>query len=267
MDKIWLWHKNNILAKMKDSPGNPYREYVEDFRFLLGNQYSQFHDRQVEIGGTSRQDIIDKVQSLEEYYGEVDGFIKNRIRPDKQSNLRSQAKLRPTILEEFCCYLFKDLPEIRDLGLDFYNKGIFAGLGVNEKGTAMVKKKDVDFCIGKEINARLGNIQEKFIIPIVAVECKTYTDKTMFSEAQFTAQSLKNGNPDVRAYVVSESNQIGLDQIPSQTPLDQYYVLREQKDKPIDADIVYDFFCEVRKVVESTNSARAKQTYGKMIIR
>lgn len=266
MDSDWLWHRHNIEAKMRESRGSSYYEHREKFKDLLNNQYAKFHKEQMSITGTEQKDIEKKVELLDKYYGEIDRFIREYPGANK-SSLRGQAKLRPTILEEFCGYLFKDLPEIKRHGLSFYNKRIFAGLGINEKGETRTKTKDVDFCIGKEIEADFGQSKRNFIIPIVAVECKTYTDKTMFSEAQFTAQSLKNGTPDVRVYVISETNQIATDEIPSQTPMDQYYVLKAKESDPIAPSVMVEFFNEVRQIVKNIMQLNLKSPPGKMITR
>jgi hypothetical protein len=104
------------------------------------------------------------------------------------------------------------------------------------------------------------------LLETIAVECKTYTDKTMFSEAQFTAQTIKKGSPNVRVYILSERNEIALDEIPSQTPLDQYYVLREDWESRIDLDTLYDFFIEIRNAIRMTSEKVERKGWGKMII-
>ena len=117
------------------------------------------------------------------------------------NRIASQSKFRPTILEEFCGFIFKDLPKVKELGLGFYNKKIFAGMGINSAGRPVIKTKDIDFCIGKHFIINFGEFSEDIIIPIVAIECKTYTDKTMLNEAQFATQKLKQGSPNTKVYM------------------------------------------------------------------
>lgn len=265
MENTWFWHEKNLRAKITSEVYSKYKELFEKF---IEEVYEPFKKEQLSIEGYQQTDIKKKLKILEEYYKEVDKFIE-KFPKDKRSSLKSQAKLRPTILEEFCCYLFKDLPEIEKLGLGFFNKGVFAGLGIKEDGKTKAKTKDVDCCIGKELTVDFGGNKQTFIIPIIAIECKTYVDKTMFSEAQFTAQSLKKGAPNVRVYIISERNEVKLDEIPSQTPIDQYFVLRGKKgeqDKPIHFETLWDFFQEVRNMIKSTTEITERKIPGKLII-
>ena len=140
---------------------------------------------------------------------------------------------------------------------------------MNENGKTYVKTKDVDCCIGKELKVDFGGHKQTFIMPIVAIECKTYTDKTMFSEAQFTAQTLKKGSPNVRVFILSETNQVALSEIPSQTPIDQFFALRGGKGdekKPIDLNVLWDFFEEIRRAIRRTTEITERKLPGKLII-
>ncbi len=262
MEKEWFWHSQNISAKLNSQQ---YIKYNNLFKEFLNKKYNPFKNKQLSIKGISKDDIANKLKELEKYYKEIDIFI-NKFPEAQRSNLSSRAKLRPTVLEEFCGYLFKDLPEIKKLQLNFYNKGIFAGLGIDENSKTYVKTKDVDFCVGKKLTVDFDGNKQTFIIPIVAIECKTYADKTMFSEAQFTAQTIKRGSPNVRVYVLSERNEIALDEIPAQTPIDQYFVLRKDWESPIDFDVLFDFFIEIRNALKKTSKKLENKGWGRMII-
>jgi len=100
----------------------------------------------------------------------------------------------------------------------------------------------------------------------VAVECKTYLDKTMFSGAQFTAQKLKGGAPRVKYLIMTERNEVKLSEIPSGTPVDQIYVLRDGTGDPIDRDTIWDFFCEVKATVERATSDQVIKLPEKLLI-
>jgi len=265
METNWFWHGNNLNGKITSSTYGKFKELFEDF---IENEYNPFKEKMLSINGNDKEHIKNKLIEVEKYYKKVDNFIK-KFPLNKQSNLRSQAKLRPTILEEFCCYLFKDLLEMETLGLGFFNKKIFAGLGVDENGKVYPKTKDVDCCIGKKLTADFGGNKHTFIIPIIAIECKTYVDKTMFSEAQFTAQTLKRGAPNVRVYILAERNEVSLNEIPSQTPIDQYFVLRGGKsgeNKPISLDVLWDFFQEIKETIRKTTDITERKSIGRLII-
>ena len=253
----WLPHQSNITAKLT-SPS--YKGSADKFMRFLGEVYGPYKEAQLEISGVAKDHVRRRVDILEKYYEKVDELV------DKLK-IKSQSKFRPTVFEEFCGFLFKDVPEISALGLSFYGKKIFAGIGLSEDGTTRVKTKDVDFCIGKEVQAEFNGNESSFIIPVVAVECKTYTDKTMLSEAQFTALTLKNGAPNVKVYILSETNRVALTEIPNQTPIDQYFVLRADEDDPIDADVLWDFFSEVREALKRTRVVDGIKIPGRLILR
>jgi hypothetical protein len=158
----------------------------------------------------------------------------------------------------------KDIPEIERLNLDFFNKGVFAGIVLDRNGNAKIKTKDIDFCIGKEFTVDIGEDQYTIIIPIIAIECKTYIDKTMFSESQFTAQKMKQGSPNVRVYCISERNEIDKNEIPTkgQTPLDQIFIIRGKTTNPINSDAVYSFFNEVKIVLEKLSHDAIRNELG-----
>lgn len=181
--------------------------------------------------------------------------------------IKSQSKFRPTVLEEFCGFLFKDLPEITVLGLGFFNKKVYAGITIDSEGKPIIKTKDIDFCVGKSIIADFSGQKTTIILPLIAIECKTYLDKTMFSEAQFTAQKLKQGSPNVKVYVVSEKNRVDKGEIPfkGQTPVDQIYIIRNEGSGKIDDDAVYNFFSEIKSALNKMTKKNIIQSTGKLL--
>lgn len=194
----------------------------------------------------------------------LNDYLKEANKLLEKYPITPQSKFRPTILEEFPGYLFKDLQAMEDLELDIFNKNIFAGLKIKSDGHVKIQTKDVDFCIGKKYKIKLNNQTETLIIPLVSIECKTYLDKTMFSEAQFTAQKLKNGTPSVKVYIFTEKNQVGLDKLPSQSPIDEIFVIRQDKNK-IQSDVIYDFFLEVSNVLKIASSKEEIELPGRLL--
>ena len=248
----FFYHESNIDGKCRDIAGNRYRHIFRQCIQYKNEKYTPYKEEQLRITGISRGDIEQKVTLLKQYYASVNAFL-------AEHRITSQSKFRPSILEEFCGFLFKDIPKVSSLNLGFFNKGVFAGLGINNQGRAVIRTKDIDFCIGKHFRVTFENQVEELIIPIVAIECKTYTDKTMLNEAQFTAQKLKQGSPGTRVYILSEGNQVADDEIPlkGQTPLDQIFILRkllppEQRQirnkkeySEIDSGVVHQFFNQI----------------------
>ena len=117
---------------------------------------------------------------------------------------------------------------------------------------AKIKTKDIDFCIGKKFDVNIGEDHHPIIIPVIAIECKTYIDKTMLSEAQFTAQKMKQGSPNVKVYCVSERNEIDVDEVPTKgrTPLDQIFIIRGKTTNLVSNDAVFEFFNEIKIALE-----------------
>ena len=106
----------------------------------------------------------------------------------------------------------------------------------------------------------------EFQLPAVAIECKTYLDKTMLEGAAVAADELKRINPSARSIIVSEWLKLTESVNLRKTRIDQIYVLRRQKNtdrefrfdegyvkNPIYPDLVWDLF---RDVVEYLSAAR-----------
>ncbi len=234
----WFYHGSNIETKI----GNDYHNKGEEIRRFRELHYDTFREEMLGIHGIDNESCNRKVKLLNQYYLEVDRCVED-------CGITHQSKFRPTVLEEFCGYLFHRLPEVNELGLGFFHKNIFAGIKIDATGRMQIDTKDVDFCIGKGYEILVEENERRLIVPVVAIECKTYIDNTMFSEAQFTAQKLKNGTPDVRVFVLTEKNEVALDKLPSQTPVDEIFVIRRPKPH-IDESVVWDFFQEVSRTIK-----------------
>jgi len=251
----WLVHQHNLETKITTD----YKKRGQDFAEFKTNVYLPYQEKQLRITEITRQAIFDKVQLLEEYYWDIDEFNSDRW-------ITPQSKFRPTVLEEFCGYLFKDLPRVQSLGLGFLKRGIYAGMRIAQAGNAQLETRDIDFCIGKVIKATFADKPCDIRIPVVAIECKTYLDKTMLSGAQFTAQKIKGGTPRVAFFVIAERNEGNLDEIPSETSIDQICIMRDGENDPIDLQTVWDFFCEVKGVLERTSKAKIVSLPGKLLV-
>lgn len=127
---------------------------------------------------------------------------------------------------------------------------------------ARIEKKDHDFVIGATIQASLeaampperdekpgemitllkeepetysevtvaGNTETHiFDIPVIAIECKTYLDKTMLEGSSRAAEELKAKNPNGLYLVVMERIKLSADVNLRKYKVDQIYVLCQQK--------------------------------------
>ena len=185
----------------------------------------------------------------------------------------SRSNLHSTALEEFMYFLFKDL------AADFSENALIGKsrafkdlsfksdsyLGMLSEPGALLEVKDYDFVIGATINAVFkckGNDrgdEESFDMPAVAIECKTYLDKTMLESCSTTGEQLKKNNPNALYFVVAERLKLSEAVNLKNCKIDQIYILRKQKNtdredrylpgyvaNPIYTDVVLHLFNSVR---------------------
>ena len=185
----------------------------------------------------------------------------------------SRSNLHSTVLEEFIFFLFRDLVKSFAgdalIGKAHTFKDIFF-LPPNYDSMilhphARIEKKDHDFAIGVSITAKLkcggqeNEEEHQFQIPAVAIECKTYLDKTMLEGSSTAAEQLKTRNPNAIYLVVSEWLKLTENVNLRKFKADQIYVLRKQKNtdrefrylpgyqpNPIHEDVVAHLFNTVR---------------------
>ena len=237
--KYLIWKRKNLkLLGPYSSMDDSTSERIIKRRVALYNSYKDFIDQQ--------------------QYAEL--F-------DSRSNLHS------SVLEEFMFYLFKDIArEGNNAALvgkahafkDFFFNPLNYSDMLN-KPNIKVEKKDHDFIIGSQIRAVLSvegsEEKEKEIwnIPAVAIECKTYIDKTMLEASSTAAEQLKVKNPDALYLIVSEKVKL-TDKINfKKYKVDQIFILRKEKNidrentfnghyirKPVYPDVVYKLFLEVK---------------------
>lgn len=161
-----------------------------------------------------------------------------------------------------------------------------------ERPYASIEKKDHDFVIGVSVDARLcvsddtapgepGNDEprgvaeraadpydatvegatevHRFDLPALAIECKTYLDKTMLEGSSRAADELKARVPNALYIVVMEWLKLTEAVNLKKYKVDQIYVFRRQKNtdrefryaegyqkNPIDPDVVWHLFENVR---------------------
>ena len=186
----------------------------------------------------------------------------------------SRSNLHSSVLEEFMFYLFRDLVHgisssaligkshsFKDM---FFRPSSYAEM--LKKPNTLIEIKDHDFAIGASVNALLkcsgSETEEKhqWDIPAVAVECKTYLDKTMLQDVSTAADQLKQKNPNAMYIVVAEWLKLTDSVNLKKYKVDQIYILRKQKNtdrefrysaayqkNPIYSDVVEHLFNTVRE--------------------
>lgn len=267
-----LVHGDNLIQKE-----NHKEKYTdsESKRFLIEirTEYQKWKDENEMLKGPfselndSDVNLIYKRVELFTSYKEFIDQQKYAEKFDSRSNLHS------SVLEEFIYYLFRDLvyefSHSAVLGKAHTFKDIFFNSTSYKemitKPNAKIEKKDHDFIIGVNINTRMNcEDSEEFEvhnwqIPAVAIECKTYLDKTMLEGSSTAAEQLKHRNPNAIYIVVAEwlklTEQVNLKKF----KVDQIYILRKQKNtdreyryadtykkNPIFDDVVLHLFNTVR---------------------
>ena len=270
-------HGDNL--KQKESHKEKYidqeaKTYLAEIRI----EYDKWNKANEELKGPFAVidegdfEIINKRVQLFSEYKEFIDQQKYAEKFDSRSNLHS------SVLEEFIFFIFRDLvyefSTSAILGKAHTFKDIFFNSTSYKemvtKPNAKIEKKDHDFIIGVNIQATLNcdgstdTESHNWQIPAVAIECKTYLDKTMLEGSSTAAEQLKHRNPNAIYIVVAEwlklTEQVNLKKF----KVDQIYVLRKQKNtdreyryadtykkNPIYKDVVQHLFDTVRNHLTS----------------
>ena len=232
-------HENNLKNKIAinyNGKGEKIRQFYEDVYLNTKMELLNF-----DFSNSDENVFKEATELINNYYKKLDSFI-------KKNNITFQSKFRSSFLEELSTYLFQDNEYIKSGKLGIYNKGIFAGIKIGNDLKVNIIKKDVDFCIGKKVVIKIENTKFEIILPIVAVEVKTYLDATMFGEVQFSSKLLKSATPNVKTYVLMETNQVGNDKIISaryDKNLDEMFVLRFNNQSLIEFLVLKDYYDQI----------------------
>lgn len=271
-------HGNNL--EQKENHQTKYRD-EEARRYLaeIRAKYDAWRAANLALAGPSKDiapgdaDILSQRVAL---FNEYKNFIDQQHYAEK---FDSRSNLHSSVLEEFMFYLFKDLVAsisksaligkshtFKDL---FFTADSFADM-LNTP-TVLVERKDHDFAIGVHVEATFrasGQPQREWNtwdLPAVAIECKTYLDKTMLQDASTAAEIIKHRNPNALYIVVAEWLKLTESVNLRKFKIDQIYVLRKQKNtdrefrylegyqkNPIYSDVVVHLFNEVRAFLTSS---------------
>ncbi len=258
-DYMLLIHESNFKNKI-NSNYKGLGEVIEDF---YQNEYLKTKMELLDIDfSKADEDNFKKATNIiNAYYKKLDKFT-------SENNITSQSKFRSTFLEELSSYLFEDNEYIKNGILGIYNKGIYAGMKIGNDLKINIMKKDVDFCIGKKVKMKIENQEFEIILPIVAVEVKTYLDATMFGEVQYSSKLIKNATPNAKTYVLMETNQVGSDKIISaryDNVLNEMFVLRRNEQSLIEYSVLQDYYNEIISDIADIAVERDVITPGRLI--
>lgn len=266
-------HGNNLEQKEKHQ--TKYRD-ADSRRYLveIRERYNQWKSANEELvgptadaGANDSEIITERVRLLNDYKE----FLDQQHYAEK---FDSRSNLHSSVLEEFMYYLFRDI--VRGIsttaliGKSHSFKDVFFRAPSYKEMVktphALVEIKDHDFAIGASVKATMkceGSVtaeEHNWDIPAVAIECKTYLDKTMLQDVSTAAEQLKQKNPNAMYIVVAEWLKLTESVNLKKYKIDQIYVLRKQKNtdrefrydagyqkNPIYADVVEHCFNSVRE--------------------
>lgn len=252
-------HENNFKNKINQN----YKGIGDKIETFYMEVYMKTKMELLDIDFSKDDDETFKhaTKIINEYYKKLDEFT-------TKNGITSQSKFRSTFLEELSAYLFADNEFIKNGTLGIYNKGIYAGMKIGNDLKINIMKKDVDFCIGKKVKIIIEGTEFEIILPIVAVEVKTYLDATMFGEVQYSSKLIKNATPNARTYVLMETNQVGNDKIISaryDNVLNEMFVLRFDEESLIEYSVLKDYYDQIVSDILDTAIERDVVTPGRLI--
>ena len=232
--------------KVRTAAANP--KASDDDRKLLTEIEDRYRgwlaalDKVVE-GEDPRERVVRQTKLFNEYKFFVEVECVARRGSPWLKRQKGQLKLDSSIIEEFLIHLvhpatltgFDRLGELTVgpnqafMSLSFRPTSLEALL---DRPDVVVKTKDQDFTLGAEVHYAVGTDaaltnpeRGKFVLAVLAAECKVNLDKTMFQEAAGTATRLKQGCPIAKYFMVAEF----LDMTPEDvrlTDIDNVFLLR-----------------------------------------
>lgn len=252
-------HGTNIETKIN----NNYNGREKELRKFKQQFYEPMRSRVETFDLTTGRHIFVILSDiLNDYREKLHSFA-------KRYNIKSQSKFESSFLEEISYYLFHRLDVIQSQKLSIFNKGIYAGLKINEDLSIDVIKKDVDFCIGKKVVITIEQQSPiTLIIPAVSVEVKTYLDATMFGEIKSSSKTLKSATPNSKAYVLLGYKCIADEHILAarqDATLDEIFVLQNHEGDKIDADTLYDYYKEIENTLSSITNPPTITVPGRLL--
>ena len=273
-----LIHASNILKKAEDCVNdNASSSKVAKLNLLIP-KYLQYIEEQMSIKLESveyvrddttgnypdvvNESIAKRVALLNDYYC---FFEENKI--EGKSGFDSRSKIRSTVLEEFMYFIFKDYVNqlLRDCNVESsvlqngsikaYSNLYFTAPNIKDfvnSPTIELNTKDQDYAIYRAVDISIKNDSastKTANIPILAIENKTFLDKTMLEGAIATAEKIKMGAPYAVYVVATETYAVKYEVDPVYSRIDQIFVLRKCKHdknnrlpKPIDVEVVKSMF-------------------------
>jgi len=220
-------HASNIAAKLR-------RRNNIDFLFDCAEEYKKYHDN---------FDVSNVEQSVHAW-NEYLQFVRTHNTKNGKPIFSAQSKFEPTILEESIYRLFTPLavPPIQVGSANAYSNLYFTANSFNDfknHSTVKVNTKNQDFAIYKKVTVQVDTNPEsvELYVPVIAIECKTYLDKTMLDGIIAAAEKIKSGNPYCKYFIVTERYDVNRNVEIKNSNINQIFVLNKNTGR-ICSDVV-----------------------------
>lgn len=254
-------HSDNICTKIAQN----YKNKATVLQSFYDNKYLPVRARLSALDYQSGRDSVfeEAARLITAYYADIEDF--SRI-----NDITSQSKFASTFLEEISSYLFSRVPEIENGTYGTYNKKVFAGLKLGANGSLSAITKDVDFCIGREFNidVRENGSHLKLIMPIVAVEVKTYLDATMFGEIKSSSKTIRSASPYSSAYVLIGYTDLADEHIVAarqDSTLTEMFALRRNSNSPFEASALKAYWEEITTALVTNTTGGVVPEVGRLL--
>ena len=262
-------HENNLKTKIKDDYKNKDKIGIgTKIQTFYNTKYIPLKNKLLSYTFNSKNIstlIVSFTNDINQYYKDLKQFAKD-------NKIDAHSKFESTFLEEISCYLFKDIKEIKTGKFDIFNKGIYAGLKINNDDSIEIIKKDVDFCIGKKTKITIGGQpEEDLIIPVIAVEVKTYLDATMFGEVKSSSKDIRSSSPMSKTYVLMGYKNIKNDHIlaakQDSTITEMFVMKKNKKATDFDSNALLEYYETISEAVKKALTKEKIKTPGKLFNR
>lgn len=222
--------------------------------------------------------VVYSKSTIEELVDALNDYRRKAIPVFDKIQNSGQSGLASTIMEEFFYILFSKIIKSRNIS----SNNIFVGKGksyvnmnftpesfktIFNKPNVNIHTKNQDFVLGStieiKINSDEGVESKTTVIPILAIECKTYLERNMLDSCAATASSLKRAMPYCLYIVASEYMKMK-DAFPELTDIDEVYILckaknsdrekrRKSNEEPFDiaVDLIIDLVERVERHLNS----------------
>lgn len=253
-------HEKNLLTKISSN----YKGHGSEIKEFYKNKYLPVREKlsQIKFCEGDLTAFECAAQIINDYYEDIDIF-------SHKYSITSQSKFASTFLEEISTYLFRDIPEIKSGEFGVFNKKIYAGLKIDENKNIGLITKDVDFCIGKKIKISIDSQPSvEIILPVVAIEVKTYLDATMFGEIKSSSKAIRSASPNSKTYVLMGYKCLADEHIIAarqDATLSEMFVLRKNKNSPIDAKALNLYWHEIVSAIEDIAQENHISVPGKLL--